>query len=187
MVGLMLTSCHEEAFGIIGLFVITIRYPSLRNSNAGHWCFLLQLAWTSYWHNRRVAGNTRILFKPGLANTPSLKIVCKYKRHFVLSSKYLRYSAFELYLMEWNDKMLDWHTRKKTELLQGSIVIEDFLPEASFRLRTLSLPASECLCVCVGVCGSRVCPYKLESPNLYQSCKRPWLRSLLSLFLSRLT
>ena len=36
------------------------------------------------------------------------------------------------------------------------------LPEASFRLRVLSLPASVCLCVCVSVCvcvrQPRACP-----------------------------
>ena len=32
-----------------------------------------------------------------------------------------------------------------------------FLPEASFGLRVLSLPASVCLCVCV--CQSRACPH----------------------------
>ena len=65
-----------------------------------------------------------------------------------------------------------------------------FLPEASFGLRVLSLPASVCLCVRVSVC---VCvnhglvrtithhSFKLESPNLEQRCKRPWLRCLLFL------
>ena len=64
----------------------------------------------------------------------------------------------------------------------------DFLPEASFGLRVLSLPASVCLCVrpTVCVCGKHllVCaithhPFKLGSPNLDNMCKRPWLRSLL--------
>ena len=63
-----------------------------------------------------------------------------------------------------------------------------FLPEASFGLRVLSLPACVCVCVCVCVCLSvnhqlvRAVthqPFKLESPNLDQRCKRPWLRSLL--------
>ena len=50
-----------------------------------------------------------------------------------------------------------------------------FLPEASFGLRVLSLPASVCLCVCLSVCVS-VNPelvrainhhaFKLEPPNL---------------------
>ena len=64
------------------------------------------------------------------------------------------------------------------------------LPEASFGLRVLSLPASVCLCVRVSV---RVCinhglvrtithhSFKLESPNLDQRCKRPWFRYLLFL------
>ena len=63
--------------------------------------------------------------------------------------------------------MLDWHTGQKTELLQGSIVIEDFLREASFRLRALSLPAaSECVCVCVRMCVNyeRDCPRDNSSP-----------------------
>ena len=33
-----------------------------------------------------------------------------------------------------------------------------FLPEASFALGVLSLPASLCVCVSVCVCQSRVCP-----------------------------
>ena len=59
-----------------------------------------------------------------------------------------------------------------------------FLPEASFGLRVLSLPASVCVCVCV--CGNhefvRVIthhPFKLGSPNLNQRYKTTWLRSLL--------
>ena len=69
--------------------------------------------------------------------------------------------------------------------------VPSFLPEASFGLRVLSLPASVCLCVRVSVC---VCvnhglvrtithhSFKLESPNLEQRCKRPRLRSLLFFF-----
>ena len=63
-----------------------------------------------------------------------------------------------------------------------------FLPEASFGLRALSLPASVCLCVCLSVCVS-VNPvlvrainhhaFKLEPSNLDKRCKRTWLRSLL--------
>ena len=63
-----------------------------------------------------------------------------------------------------------------------------FLPEASFGLRVLSLPAS--VCVCVRACASTPPPpplvraithhpFKLGSPNLDHRCKRPWLRSLL--------
>ena len=69
-----------------------------------------------------------------------------------------------------------------------------FLPEASYGLRVLSLPASVCVCVCVCVCMC-VCvsvnhqfvrtitchPLKLQSPNLDQKCKTPWLRCLLFL------
>ena len=59
-----------------------------------------------------------------------------------------------------------------------------FLPEASFGLRVLSLPACVCVCVCLSVNHQLVRavthqPFKLESPNLDQRCKRPWLRSLL--------
>ena len=59
-----------------------------------------------------------------------------------------------------------------------------FLPEASFSLRVLSLPARVCVCVCLSVNHQLVRvkthqPFKLESPNLDQRCKRPWLRSLL--------
>ena len=62
--------------------------------------------------------------------------------------------------------------------------IFDFLPEASFGLRVLSLPACVCVCVCLSVNHQLVRavthqPFKLESPNLDQRCKRPWLRSLL--------
>ena len=63
-----------------------------------------------------------------------------------------------------------------------------FLPEASFGLRVLSLPASVCLCVrpSVCVCGKHLLVrmithhlLKLGSLNLDHRCKRPWLRSLL--------
>ena len=37
-----------------------------------------------------------------------------------------------------------------------------FLPEASFGLRVLSLPAS--VCVCLSVCQSRVCPRNNSGP-----------------------
>ena len=55
-----------------------------------------------------------------------------------------------------------------------------FLPEASFCLRVLSLPAS----VRVGVNHSLVRAitwhsFKLESLNLNQKCKTPWFKSLL--------
>ena len=61
-----------------------------------------------------------------------------------------------------------------------------FLPEASFGLRVLSLPASVCPCVRVCVNHGLVRTithhsFKLESPNLEQRCKRPWLRSRLFL------
>ena len=57
------------------------------------------------------------------------------------------------------------------------------LPEASFGLRVLSLPAFVCVCVRVSVNHEFVCaithqPFKLGSPNLDQKCKRPWLRAL---------
>ena len=63
-----------------------------------------------------------------------------------------------------------------------------FLPEASFGLRVLSLPASVCVYVCVRPCVNHELvhvithhPLKLESPNLNHRCKIPWLRSLLFL------
>ena len=64
------------------------------------------------------------------------------------------------------------------------LVKTPFLPEASFGLRVLSLPACVCVCVCLSVNHQLVRaithqPFKLESPNLDQRCKRPWLRSLL--------
>ena len=71
-----------------------------------------------------------------------------------------------------------------------SLYLFIFLPEASFGLRVLSLPASVCLCVCLSVCVS-VNPelvrainhhaFKLEPPNLDKRCKTTWLRSLLFL------
>ena len=71
---------------------------------------------------------------------------------------------------------------------QGAILSTTLLPEASYGLRVLSLPASVCVCVCMCVCVSvnhefvRAIthhPFKLRSPNLDHRCKRPWLRSLL--------
>ena len=69
-------------------------------------------------------------------------------------------------------------------LFARSLLWHHFLPEASFGLRVLSLPASVCVCVCV--CGNHLLvraitchPFKLESPNLAQKSKTPWLRSLL--------
>ena len=66
------------------------------------------------------------------------------------------------------------------------VIMFSFLPEASFGLRVLSLPASVCLCVCVRPCVNHELvraithhPFQLGSPNLDQRCKRPWLRSLL--------
>ena len=63
-----------------------------------------------------------------------------------------------------------------------------FLPEASFGLRVLSLPASVCVCVSVWLCVNHLLVraitrdlFKLGSPNLDQRCIRPWLRSLLFL------
>ena len=63
-----------------------------------------------------------------------------------------------------------------------------FLPEASFGLRVLSLPASVCVSVRPSVrpCCNHLLvraithhPFKLGSPNLDHRCKRSWLRSLL--------
>ena len=70
-------------------------------------------------------------------------------------------------------------TRNKGDQLDNSDDIGSFLPEASFGLRVLSLPASVCVCVCV--CGNHLLvraitchPFKLESPNLDQKSKTPW-------------
>ena len=57
------------------------------------------------------------------------------------------------------------------------------LPETSFGLRVLLLPASVCpsICPCVNhklVCTITLDPFKLGSPSLDQRCKTPWLRSL---------
>ena len=64
------------------------------------------------------------------------------------------------------------------------LIIHQFLPEANFGLRVLSLPACVCVCVRVSVNHSFVHaithqPFKLGSLNLDQRCKRPWLRALL--------
>ena len=61
-----------------------------------------------------------------------------------------------------------------------------FLPEASFGLRVLSLPASFCVSVrpCVNHELVRAITHhslKLGSPNLDHRCKRPWFRSLVFL------
>ena len=63
-----------------------------------------------------------------------------------------------------------------------------FLPEASFGLRVLSSPASVCLSVCLCVCINHLLvrtithqPLTLESPNLDERRKTPWLRCLLFL------
>ena len=54
-----------------------------------------------------------------------------------------------------------------------------FLPEASFGLRVLSLPASVRPSLSKFFRAITHQPFKLGSPNLDQRCKRPWLRSLL--------
>ena len=68
---------------------------------------------------------------------------------------------------------------------RGALV---FLPEASFGLRVLSSPASVCLSVCLCVCINHLLvrtithqPFTLESPNLDERRKTPWLRCLLFL------
>ena len=55
-----------------------------------------------------------------------------------------------------------------------------FLPEASFGLRVLSLPASVRVGVNHELVRAITCHwFQLESPNLNQTCKTIWLRSLL--------
>ena len=54
-----------------------------------------------------------------------------------------------------------------------------FLPEASFGLQVLSLPASVRPSITKFVHAITHYRFKLGSPNLDQRCKRPWLRSLL--------
>ena len=72
-----------------------------------------------------------------------------------------------------------------------------FLPEASFGLRVLSMPASVCVCmyasVCVSLCVNHLLvreitldPFKLGSPSLTHQCKANWLRTLLFLWNDRL-
>ena len=84
-------------------------------------------------------------------------------------------------------KYLLWHIRNDIYLCIAYVffmISLSFLPKASFGLRVLSLPASVCVCVCV--CGNHLLVraitchlFKLESPNLDQKSKTPWLRSLL--------
>ena len=87
---------------------------------------------------------------------------------------------------------LSWQPNDSARFRLGHILwplfISSLLPEASFGLRVLSLPASVCVSVrpSVRVCGNHLLvraitrdPFKLGSPNLDQRCKRPWLRSLL--------
>ena len=73
--------------------------------------------------------------------------------------------------MEWLN--IPWETCPQLE----------FLPEASFGLRVLSLPASVRPSVSPSVTkfvrAITHQPFKLGSPNLDQRRKRPWLRSLL--------
>ena len=74
---------------------------------------------------------------------------------------------------------LDFHISINVLFLPSTLVFP-FLPEASFGLRVLSLPAS----VRVGdnhrlVGAITRHSFKLQSPNLIQKCKTPWLRSLL--------
>ena len=59
------------------------------------------------------------------------------------------------------------------------------LPEVSFGLWVLSLPASLCVSVCPCVCVNHLLvreiawdQFMLGSPNLEQRCKTPWLRPL---------
>ena len=68
--------------------------------------------------------------------------------------------------------------------MHQNLYLTNFLPEASFGLRVLSLPASVCVSVhpCINHELVRLItrhPFKLGSPNLHHRCKRPWLRSLL--------
>ena len=98
-----------------------------------------------------------------------------------------------LSLWEWNIR-IEVETLiaiAELEHIQGSLIQAKivFLPEASFGLRVLSLPASVCVPLCVSVfslCVNQLLlsaitrePFKLGSPNLKHMCKRPWLRSLL--------
>ena len=73
-----------------------------------------------------------------------------------------------------------WISAQKTQIqgifdpkIEHGSGLESFLPEASFGLRVLSLPASVCVCICV--CGNHLLvraitchPFKLESINLDQ-------------------
>ena len=77
---------------------------------------------------------------------------------------------FRQWLVAWRHQAITWTN-------------VDLLPEASFGLRVLSLPASVRLSVSPSVTefvrAITHQPFKLGSPNLDQRCKRPWLRSLL--------
>ena len=74
------------------------------------------------------------------------------------------------------------HCKNPLHLHNCEKLIITFLPEASFGLRVLSFPASECVSVCLSVFQSLACPrdnlFKLGSPNLDHRVKRPWSRTL---------
>ena len=102
-------------------------------------------------------------------------------------------SALAMELLQSCAKPSKWTVCNRSRISHCGLV-RPFLPEASYGLRVLSLPASVCVCVCACVCMC-VCvsvnhqfvrtitchPLKLQSPNLDQKCKTPWLRSLLFL------
>ena len=79
-----------------------------------------------------------------------------------------------------------WTLPKAFRTGPGSCAVHSMLPEASFGLRVLTSPAS--VCVSVWMCINHLLvhtithqPFTLESPNLNERRKTPWLRCLLFL------
>ena len=82
--------------------------------------------------------------------------------------------------------VIAWSIPKIGRTFSSVLQKDPLLPEASFGLRVLLLPACVYVCVCVRVSVNHEIvraitrqPFKLGSPNLDQRCKRPWLRALL--------
>ena len=80
-------------------------------------------------------------------------------------------------------KNYDWSRKYDLRVLSSVYIIGWIFPEVSFGLRVLSLPAlsvSRCVCLCSNHELARaITRHLLESPNLDDKCKTPWLRSLL--------